>query len=394
MVPEGWTLSSLGELTRYKKGFAFDSKDYQDSGVRIIRISDTNRDAIHSKNPVFVSSAVAENVSDHTLRRGDIILSTVGSRPHLRDSMVGKAVRVTKEADGSLLNQNLVKLTGSADLVDQNLLYLWLKDERFISFITTLVRGNANQVSITLKDIFNYKISLPPLAEQRKIAEILSTWDRAIEVAEAQLKAARTIKRALMQRLLTGKRRFPEFEGEEWKEVRLGDVAKLGRGRVISKGEIEQNVGHYPVYSSQTANNGEFGAINTYDFDGEYVTWTTDGVHAGTVYYRSGKFNCTNVCGTILVNPQDGQTRFIAYALEMVAKRYVSHTLANPKLMNGVMATVTFAMPSLEEQRRISAVLGECDKEITACYGNITKLCAEKKALMQQLLAGKRRVLV
>ena len=51
----------------------------------------------------------------------------------------------------------------------------------------------------------------------------------------------------------------------------------------------------------KTQNNGEFGYINTYDFEGKYVTWTTDGANAGRVFYRDGKFNCTNVCGTIKV---------------------------------------------------------------------------------------------
>ena len=79
----------------------------------------------------------------------------------------------------------------------------------------------------------------------------------------------------------------------EWKS--LGEVAKLNRGRVMSKVYLSENFGEYPVYSSQTANNGEIGKINTYDFSGEYVSWTTDGANAGTVFYRNGKFSLTNV---------------------------------------------------------------------------------------------------
>ena len=82
----------------------------------------------------------------------------------------------------------------------------------------------------------------------------------------------------------------------------VGRHFEIERGRVISKIEIEENIGEYPVYSSQTTNNGELGKINSYDFDGEYVTWTTDGVHTGTCFYRKGKFNTTNVCG-MLSNP-------------------------------------------------------------------------------------------
>ena len=85
----------------------------------------------------------------------------------------------------------------------------------------------------------------------------------------------------------------------EWKP--LIKVASLTRGRVISKEYLTDHLGDYPVYSSQTVNNGEIGKINSFDFDGEFVSWTTDGANAGTVFYRSGKFSITNVCGLIKI---------------------------------------------------------------------------------------------
>ena len=86
-------------------------------------------------------------------------------------------------------------------------------------------------------------------------------------------------------------------EKVEWKK--LGEVCDIQRGRVISKIYLDQHVGEFPVYSSQTKNNGEIGRIDTYDFDGEYASWTTDGAYAGTVFYRNGKFSVTNICGLI-----------------------------------------------------------------------------------------------
>jgi len=83
---------------------------------------------------------------------------------------------------------------------------------------------------------------------------------------------------------------------EHWILSRIGRHYFLERGRVISKEEIIDNQGEYPVYSSQTENNGVLGSINTFDFEGEYVTWTTDGANAGTCFHRTGKFNTTNVC--------------------------------------------------------------------------------------------------
>ncbi|EMD4525645.1 restriction endonuclease subunit S, partial [Salmonella enterica] len=108
----------------------------------------------------------------------------------------------------------------------------------------------------------------------------------------------------------------------EWET--LGKLALLRRGRVMSKGYFVENIGDYPVYSSQTANNGMIGSIDTFDFDGEFVSWTTDGANAGTVFYRTGKFSITNVCG--LINIKDSSPlnyKYLFYWLTIEAKKHV-----------------------------------------------------------------------
>lgn len=125
----------------------------------------------------------------------------------------------------------------------------------------------------------------------------------------------------------------------------------------MSKDYLITNAGEYPVYSSQTADDGVFGRINTYDYDGEYITWTTDGANAGSIFYRNGKFSITNVCGLLKVKVKDVNTKFLAYMLATVAKKYVSAGMGNPKLMSNVMANVQVSIPSLAEQERIVTIL-------------------------------------
>ena len=124
----------------------------------------------------------------------------------------------------------------------------------------------------------------------------------------------------------------------EWKK--LGDVCKLVRGKVISKDYLRDNKGEYPVYSSQTANNGIFGCINSYMFDGDYLTWTTDGAYAGTIFRRKGKFNITNVCGLIDIKEDNLNRDFLYYWLSLTAKDYVNEGMGNPKLMSNVVSTI------------------------------------------------------
>lgn len=263
--------------------------------------------------------------------------------------------------------------------------------ENYINFSLRIFNESSGIPQLPGTSLGEYFVVLPAMQEQTKIANILSTWDKAIQATERLLVNSQQQKKALMQQLLTGKKRLKGFSGE-WDRKTISQICHIGRGRVISKQEIESNLGIYPVYSSQTLNQGIMGYLNSFDFSGEYVTWTTDGVNAGTVFYRNGKFNCTNVCGVLYAKASDINLRYLSYALSRVAYKYVSHTLANPKLMNGIMGTIEILFPPLSEQQKIAQILSTQDLEIDTLQQKLTCLKQEKKALMQKLLSGKVRV--
>lgn len=151
----------------------------------------------------------------------------------------------------------------------------------------------------------------------------------------------------------------------------IGNICEITRGRVMSKDYLRENGGDYPVYSSQTANNGIFGYINTFDYDCESVTWTTDGANAGSVFYHAGeKFNITNVCGLLKVKDNNqAHMKFVYYALQVNAKGYVNDGMGNPKLMSNVMARVVIPLPPLPVQCEIVRILdnfSELTAELTA----------------------------
>ena len=150
----------------------------------------------------------------------------------------------------------------------------------------------------------------------------------------------------------------------EWKK--LGEVCEIKRGRVISKTYIENHKGDFPVYSSQTRNDGEIGRIDTYDFEGEFATWTTDGAYAGTVFYRNGKFSVTNICG--LIEPRDTNkllVKFIVYWLQIEAKKHVKDGSGNPKLMSNVVEKIKIPLPSIETQEKIVKTLDNFTNYVT-----------------------------
>lgn len=126
----------------------------------------------------------------------------------------------------------------------------------------------------------------------------------------------------------------------------------------MSKNFIRNNPGDYPVYSSQTENNGILGMINSYNYEGNYLSWTTDGAKAGTVFRRRGKFSITNVCGLLKIKDENYiDFDYLFYILSSNTPKYVAKGMGNAKLMSNVMASIKIPIPSKAEQMRIATIL-------------------------------------
>lgn len=152
----------------------------------------------------------------------------------------------------------------------------------------------------------------------------------------------------------------------DWEQRKVSDIFQVTRGHVLSAkavSPIKTDSNPYPVYSSQTKNNGLMGYYNEYLFNNA-ITWTTDGANAGTVNYRPGQFYSTNVNGVLLSN--DGYVnKAVAESLDKVSYKFVSH-VGNPKLMNNVMSEIIINIPSeIAEQARMSELLIDLDHSVT-----------------------------
>jgi type I restriction enzyme S subunit len=180
--------------------------------------------------------------------------------------------------------------------------------------------------------------------------------------------------------------RFPEFlEKEGWEIKEVGEIFQVTRGYVLSMTlvkELPTEDYPYPVFSSQTKNNGLAGYYNEYLYE-DAITWTTDGANAGDVNYRDGKFYCTNVCG-VLLNEEGIANPCIAELINSVSKKHVSY-VGNPKLMNGVMSKIQIPVPSIKEQQKIASCLSSLDELIAAHKDKLDALKDHKKGLLQNL---------
>jgi len=178
------------------------------------------------------------------------------------------------------------------------------------------------------------------------------------------------------------------FEGftDDWEERKIKDIFKITRGQVLAATETSEeksDISPFPVYSSQTKNNGLMGYYKDYLFD-TAITWTTDGANAGTVSYRSGRFYSTNVNG-VLISDKGYTNKAISEILNLEAWKWVSH-VGNPKLMNNVMGDISIMIPSsFEEQDRLSDFLNQLDDTIALHQRKLDLLKEQKKGYLQKM---------
>ena len=296
------------------------------------------------------------------LPAGSVLVTCIGST-------IGKMGMTTRETStNQQINAIVVNKSNNNEFV------YYAVQSAFPKYLSSIA---VQAVPIISKSSFellpNYR---PSIQEQEKIGRLFALLDERIATQSKIIEDLKKLKSTISKKLL---------DNDRWTTYKIQDIAKIGRGRVISSVEIErQKHPLYPVYSSQTSNDGIMGYLDDYMFDGEYITWTTDGANAGTVFYRKGKFNCTNVCGTLKIQPKY-DCYFVSLVLQQATQKYVSFNLANPKLMNNIMASIKIKMPDIEMQKQLSKIFQTLDSCLLVHQRTCDMYSREKQYLLCQM---------
>ncbi|MDC9754213.1 restriction endonuclease subunit S [Proteus mirabilis] len=403
MVPNGWFTykfseivkeTQLGTTERHKGEFCSDP-------IPLLKMGNLSWGGFNLKSlETLPRSRVDESL---ILKKGDFLFNTRNT-----PELVGKSAVWNGELTEAIFDNNINRIVFH-NSIDPFYLGLYLNNGRGKSVINSLPAGSTSVAAIYWKDLKNIKLTLPPLPEQRKIAKILSTWDKAVATTEKLIATSQQQKKALMQQLLTGKKRLvnPDtgkvFEGD-WEEVRVANFGKVVTGNTPPKGD-DSNYG------------SDISWATAEDFKGKYVgntkvKLTKSGVSkARLVPKGSVLVTCIASIGKNAIADEDLTTNqqinavivnskhcneFFYYQIEFNKHKLLAWagTTAVPILNKSSFEKILLLAPLKHEQQKIASVLTAADKEIELLETKLAHLKNEKKALMQQLLTGKRRVKV
>ena len=381
MLPKGWSIEKADDLcSRISVGIVVKPASYyveEGVGVKTFRSANVREGYINDTDWVHISDEGHRVNQKSELKTNDVLI--------VRTGYPGTACLVTPEYEGSNCI-DVIFARAEPDRILPAYLCKFTNSEYGKKQVLD-GQGGLAQKHFNVGAYKKLKIPLPPLPEQRRIAEILSTWDRAIETVEALIANARAQKKALMQSLLTGKQRLPGFSGK-CNFVSLSDVARIETGS--SNREDSLDIGEFTFFDRST----DVRRSDRYLFDEEAIIIGGEGQEFIPKYFV-GKFDL-HQRAYALHSFKSSHGRYIFYAAHHsrhLLRRYaVGSTVASLRMPT--FQKVKIWLPSVEEQTAIAEHLTLADNRLDGLAAQLIAFRQEKSALMQQLLTGKRRVKV
>ena len=384
-LPNNWEIKKFGDVAKITCGVAA-TPEYVDASIGIPFFSARNvqNGRLDLNYFQYISVELHKKLTKNTKpERGDILLTRVGAG-------IGEAAVVNIDFEFSVyVSLTLIKCSKK---IESEFIKLLLNTNyyRYLATRDQFAGGGVQNLNVQM--VKDYPIPVPPLLEQKKIAQILSTWDQAISATEELLENSQKQKKALMQQLLTGKKRLLDENGvefsDEWQRFSLGSIAKVYQPKTISQSELSSD--GYPVYGA----NGIIGYYSDFNHELEQIAVTCRGSTCGVVNWTvpkswiTGNAMVINVDRSVLVDK-----KFLFYVLGYSDLKYLITGSGQPQITGDIKNHVVSLAP-IEEQKNIAHILTLADQEIDIFQNKIASLKQEKKALMQKLLTGKKRVKV
>lgn len=403
MVPKGWSLVDANEICEsISVGVVIKPTQYyvdENEGVKAFRSANVREGFINDSDWVYFSQEGHLANKKSQLKSGDVLI--------VRTGYPGTACVVTPEFEGANAIDIVIARPQKNKVLPE---YLCAYTNSSIGKSQVLnLQGGMAQKHLNVGAYQTLKVKLPPLLEQKKIAKVLSTWDKAIATTEKLLINSQQQKKSLMQKLLTGSKRLAGFN-DKWKDGTLGDLAIIDSGFSFKSTTFTDSATGIPIVRMNNLKNGKLELSDAVKIISSEATeldkfllaendfvfgmsgsltnyaWVTAKDLPCYLNQRVGRLSARSYCDQVFVS--------YLYLSDIVQQSILDKAegAAQLNISLGALRTIPVKYPSLEEQIKIASVLTAADDYCTILKQKIHNLKQEKKALMQQLLTGKRRV--
>lgn len=383
MVPSGWKLKTLSDITKEKVSYGIvQAGPHVSGGVPYLKSADVGGE-IDIDSLQKTAPEIHHKYRRSAVHPGDIVFSLRGN--------IGRMSIVPNELIEANLTQGTARISVDENN-DSKYIYYQIASTPVLNRINALSKGSTFK-EISLEELRKVKVACAPLQEQQKIAKILSTWDNAISTTEKLIANNKQQKKALMQQLLTGKKRLVSPEtgkafDSEWENYSLSKVCKITKGKQLNRSTLKP-IGKFPVINGGITPSGYTDSFNT---KRNTITISEGGNSCGYIDFQKVDFWCGGHCYNLHEVTVDAE--YLYQYLKFSERRIMSLRVGSglPNIQKKSIESVPVLYPSKLEQQRIAAVLTAADKDIEVLEAKLAHFKQEKKALMQQLLTGKRRV--
>ena len=403
MIPNDWKIMSLGEICSNHLqtgpfGSQLHSHEYVENGIPVLMPKDLNDYRADLSSAAKITPKKANDLKKHILKKGDLLFSRRGD--------VARFALIDEKSEGSICGTGCLKARPNENHSSKFLAYFLQKDS-----VKQWLEQNAvgqtmpNMNTEILREL--PLISASSRKEEEKIAEILSTWDKAIETVEKLVANSQQQKKALMQQLLTGQKRLLDENGvkfgDEWEKTNLKNLLKEEKARnrdkaitrvlsvtnhsgfVLPENHFSKRVASDEVSNYKVVKKGQFG-------------YNPSRINVGS-FARLDDFDSGILSPMYVVfeisTPKLDSDFFNFWMQSHEAKQRINNSTqgsVRDSVGFDAMASFPFKLPTIKEQEKIAQVLTLADREIDLYNQQLDKLKLEKKSLMQQLLTGQKRV--
>lgn len=389
-----WKEKKLGEILKIFNGYAFSSKDNQNSGAILLKIANVDINKMKQEELSFLPLTYLEKFSKYILKKGDIVIAL--TRPLLNRQL--KIAEIDVFFDNSLLNQRVGKIETNEN---KKFIYNIFQKNNYIKEIEINISGSdpPNLSTENIKDII---LNIPSIQEQEKIANFLSSVDKKISLTEEKLELFREYKKGVMQKIFSQELRFKDSNGKdypEWEEKKLGEIAFFSKGKLISKEDITEEgvecIRYGELYTIYKEKIEKVVSKTKLEKNKLILSEKNDVIipSSGETAIDIAVASCVMKDGValgadlnIIKTKENGL--YLAYFINNPAKLELASLAQGASVIHLYekhLKLLNIKIPTLEEQEKIADFLSSIDSKIEIIEKELEGLKEFKKGLLQQM---------